>query len=172
MDLIDIVTKLSSSGVTLISAIVIIVLFSIKIPKIELNVWGILGKQFNKSLINDLHIISDKVTKLDSKINNVESKFDAHVAQQERDNIRNIREYILRCNRELNAGIYFDRESLISLLNNSIDVYKKYCHEHEDFPNSQAEAAMKNIINIYNARYNNGEYKESSGETTSSSDNK
>lgn len=172
MDLIDIVTKLSSSGVTLISAIVIIVLFSIKIPKIELNVWGILGKQFNKSLTNDLHVISDKVTQLDSKINNVESKFDAHVAQQERENIRNIREYILRCNRELNAGMYFDRESLISLLNNSIDVYKKYCHEHEDFPNSQAEAAMENIINIYNARYNNGEYKESSGENTSSSDNK
>ena len=172
MDLIDIVTQLSSSGVTLISVIVIIALFSIKIPKIELNVWGILGKQFNKSLMNDLHIISDKVTNLDSKINKVESKFDAHVFQQERDNIRNIREYILRCNRELNAGMYFDRESLISLLNNSIDVYKKYCHEHEDFPNSQAEAAMENIINIYNARYNNGEYKESSGEITSSSDNK
>lgn len=161
MDLSTIISQLhESGGIHWLLGIVMLLLSFVRIPKLELNVWGWLGKQFNSSLANDLDAITKSMSSLDEKINSVESKFDKHAKQQEEDRIHSIRDYILRCNRELNAGMYFDRESFNSLLKDNIDVYRKYCHEHNDFPNSRAEAAMENIIKIYNARYNEGYIEE------------
>ena len=67
MNLTDIIQIVQDNS--LIQGMVIIAVCFIKIPKIELNIWGIIGKSINKD-------VTSKVNKLNSEVSELKNDFE------------------------------------------------------------------------------------------------
>ena len=85
MNLTDLIKILQDNN--LIHFVVIIAVCFIKIPKIELNIWGIIGKSINKD-------ITSKVNNLNSEVSELKNDFEVHA-------VNSCRERILRFNSEI-----------------------------------------------------------------------
>ena len=110
----------------------------IKIPKIELNIWGFILKKVGKALNSDLN----------EKVDKLQSDLDKHIKDDGEETARAARYRILRCEGELRRGIGFTREAYDELLED-IKRYQKYCNEHEDFENYKAVMAIDYILEEY-----------------------
>ena len=79
--------------------------------------------------------------KLDNKIDTLDRKVDDSSAKQARARI-------LRFSDELQTGRKFSKDSFNQTFSDISD-YKNHCKRYEDFPNSQAEAAIKNVVKVH-----------------------
>ena len=78
MNLTDIIQIVQDNS--LIHGIVIIAICFIKIPKIELNVWGIIGKSINKD-------ITSRLNKLNNEVSELKNDFEVHTVNSCRERI-------------------------------------------------------------------------------------
>lgn len=132
---------------------IIIFIFSlIKIPKLEINLWGLLAKFIGKALNRDMY---DKVDDLSNKINHVQKTLEEHLSTEEEEKVRDARKRILDFNDEIIRGLYHSKEHFDEILED-ITMYNRYCNEHENYENSKATLAIKHVQDVYDQKSNDG----------------
>ena len=131
------------SIVNIIAAAIVFTGTLIKIPKLELNVWGLIGRAMNKELNTKLdHIIKQQTV--------TDKKLDEHIKMDDERYAVDCRARILRFNDEVLHGQKHTKEHFDQTLSD-ITTYNKYCGEHKDFKNQITVHAADNILKVYDA---------------------
>lgn len=120
------------------TGIIFVLSIFIKIPKIEVNIWGWIARKIGNAMNHDIFI----------EMNQIKNNLDAHVKKDEADKASFSRKRILRFNDELLHTVYHSREHFVEILSD-IDDYEDYCDAHLDYPNNRANLAIENIKRIY-----------------------
>lgn len=126
------------------NAIVLVVLFLgslIKIPKLEVNLWGLIGKGINKD-------INAKLDTIMAQQMQTQDKLEKHIAQDNERYAVNCRYRILHFNDELLHGTKHSKEHFDQTLSD-ITEYDAYCARHPEFKNQITIHATKNILQTY-----------------------
>lgn len=142
MNLTDIIQIVQDNS--LIHGIVIIAVCFIKIPKIELNIWGIIGKSINKD-------ITSKVNTLKSEVSELKNDFEVHA-------VNSCRERILRFNSEIMSDNKTHNKEYYDEILSDIDKYEHYCLNHPDYPNNKAMLSIENIKKTYSDLLERGDF--------------
>lgn len=119
---------------TFFQLIFVILICSIKIPKVEINVWGMIGRVLNKNL--------------DDKVDKIEKLLTQHIEEEEVYKVTSARKRILRFNDDLLQGIEHTEEYFDDVLSD-IDYYERYCINHPDYANNKAVLSIANIKEYY-----------------------
>ena len=142
MNLTDLIKILQDNN--LIQFAVIIAVCFIKIPKIELNIWGIIGKSINKD-------VTSKVNNLNSEVSELKNDFEVHA-------VNSCRERILRFNSEIMSDNKIHNKEYYDEILSDIDKYEHYCLNHPDYPNNKALLSIENIKKTYSDLLERGDF--------------
>lgn len=142
MNLTDLIKILQENN--LIHFAVIIAVCFIKIPKIELNIWGIIGKSINKD-------VTSKVNNLNSEVSELKNDFEVHA-------VNSCRERILRFNSEIMSDNKTHNKEYYDEILSDIDKYEHYCLNHPDYPNNKAMLSIENIKKTYSDLLERGDF--------------
>lgn len=142
MNLTDLIKILQDNN--LIHFAVIIAVCFIKIPKIELNIWGIIGKSINKD-------VTSKVNTLNSEVSELKNDFEVHA-------VNSCRERILRFNSEIMSDNKTHNKEYYDEILSDIDKYEHYCLNHPDYPNNKAMLSIENIKKTYSDLLERGDF--------------
>lgn len=123
------------------AGIIAVLALFIKIPKVEVNVYGWLLRKLGNALNGEVLKRLDAVEKALAEHERLEGQKDA----------RNSRQRILRFNDEVLQGVKHSKEHFDDVLSD-IDTYEDYCEAHPDYPNNRAVMAIENIKKIYQKR--------------------
>lgn len=123
----------------------VILLGLIKIPKLELNIWGCIANGLGKALNREL---TKEIKEVKEEVKDIKEKVDTHITEDDKRDAKNCRQRILRFNDEILDSKKHTKESYDCTLDD-IDTYEKYCTDHPDFPNSQCISAVANIKEAY-----------------------
>lgn len=118
--------------------ILVILAGMIKIPKIELNFWGWLGKKIGKAINSEV---------LES-VENLQRDLDDFKKEEELERVRFARQRILRFNDEILFEKRHSKEHFDEILDD-ITIYENYCADHEDYENNKAVLAIGTIKEVY-----------------------
>ena len=121
-------------GSTFFQLIFVILICSVRIPKVEINVWGMIGKVLNKNL--------------DDKISKIEDLLKQHIEEEEFYKVTSARKRILRFSDDLIQGIEHTEEYFEDILSD-IDFYEKYCNSHPNYANNKAVLSIASIKEYY-----------------------
>lgn len=154
-------TILDNLGVPVSTGIILILISFIKIPKIEINIWQVIGKALSKgltsNLIEELQSIKNDIGLVDRKVNSLGEKLDGHIEKYEEDLILANRQHILRFNDEIIQGVKHTQEHFDEILS-EIDKYEDYCTDHPRFPNNKCVLACRNIKSVYVERLERNDF--------------
>lgn len=118
--------------------LLVILLGMIKIPKIEINLWSLvgrtLGRAINGEIMNEVKLINGKL--------------DDHIKLEEEETMRNVRQRILHFNDEILSGQRHSQEHFNEILED-INVYETYCSDHPNYKNNRAVLAISTIKDVY-----------------------
>ena len=143
MDLLEI-NNLAQTGVV---GLLVILVGMIKIPKIELNIWNLLGRTIGRSINKE---VMDQVKDLSSKVSDLETA-------GELERVRFARQRILRFNDEILCGQKHSKEHFDEILDD-IDIYEDYCSTHEEYENNKAVLAIRTIKKTYDKCMDNHDF--------------
>ena len=116
----------------------IVLVGMVKIPKMELNLWGWLGKKIGKAINSEV---------LES-VENLKRDLDDFKKEEELERVRFARQRILRFKDEILFGKRHSKEHFDEILDD-ITVYENYCANHEDYENNKAILAIGTIKEVY-----------------------
>lgn len=128
---------LDITGTWVIGAVVILA-GMIKIPPIQINFWGWLGRLIGRAINGEVL----------EKVNDLKREVDTLKKDEEVERVRQARQRILRFSDEILFEQRHSKEHFDEILED-IDLYEKYCHEHTDYENNRAELAIATIREIY-----------------------
>ncbi len=143
MDLLEI-NNLAQTGVV---GLLVILVGMIKIPKIELNIWNLLGRTIGRSINKE---VMDQVKDLSGKVDDLETA-------GELERVRFARQRILRFNDEILCGQRHSKEHFDEILDD-IDIYEDYCSTHEEYENNKAVLAIRTIKKTYDKCMDNHDF--------------
>ena len=118
--------------------LLIILAGMIKIPKLELNIWNLIGRTIGRS-------INKEVLEL---VNILSKEVDTLKKDEELERARQARQRILRFNDEILFNKRHSKEHFDEILDD-IDTYEEYCRTHEDYENNKAVLAIATIREVY-----------------------
>ena len=118
--------------------LLIILAGMIKIPKLELNIWNLIGRTIGRS-------INKEVLEL---VNILSKEVDTLKKDEELERARQARQRILRFNDEILFNKRHSKEHFDEILDD-IDTYEEYCRTHEDYENNKAVLAITTIREVY-----------------------
>ena len=110
----------------------------IKIPKLELNIWNLIGRTIGRSINKE---VLEKVSHLSQEV-------DILKKDEELERARQARQRILRFNDEILFEKRHSKEHFDEILDD-IDTYEEYCRTHEDYENNKAVLAIATIREVY-----------------------
>lgn len=139
MNLLEVMQSINQNGFTI--AIVLFILSCIKLPKYELNIWEIFIGKINKPTVEKLDI-------LETQIENIDEKLDAHIKDNKWDEMDRIRGEILNYASLLRRGIELTDEQYNRAAEN-VDKYTAFCSENPTYENMKANASIKKIKDCY-----------------------
>ena len=120
------------------TGLLVILIGMIKIPPLQINLWGWFGKLIGKAINGE---VLEKVDDLKEEIDDLKG-------QQEFQNARQARQRILRFCDEILFSQRHSKEHFDEILED-IDLYEKYCRDHTDYENNRAELAIATIREVY-----------------------
>ena len=130
----------------------LLILSFIKLPKIEVNLWGWLAKMvgtaMNKDVMKEIKSIDKKMESLETKVSSIEGTLDTHVKEDKLETIRSARSRILRFHDEIRHGPLHTEEHYNDIIDD-IDMYETYCKQNPEYPNMKAEVAIGDIKEEY-----------------------
>ena len=132
--------------------LVIILLGLIKIPKVDLNLWTILGRALGKAINGDLF----------TKISDIEKELKIYIKLAEEERIREARRRIIRFADEVYYEQGHSKEHYDEILED-INIYEAYCKAHEGFVNNKATTAIDSIKKANQYCLDNHDYLEFKG---------
>lgn len=110
----------------------------IKIPKLELNIWNLIGRTIGRSVNKEVL----------EKVNHLSQEVDTLKKDEELERARQARQRILRFNDEILFEKRHSKEHFDEILDD-IDTYEEYCRTHEDYENNKAVLAIATIREVY-----------------------
>lgn len=110
----------------------------IKIPPIQINFWGWLGRIIGKTINGE---VLERVDKLSEEVDHLRKSEELKIA-------RHSRQRVLRFNDELLFGQKHSKEHFDEILED-IDIYEKYCRNHPEYENHRADLAIATIQDTY-----------------------
>lgn len=110
----------------------------IKIPKLELNIWNLIGRTIGRSINKEVL----------EKVNHLSQEVDTLKKDEELERARQARQRILRFNDEILFEKRHSKEHFDEILDD-IDTYEEYCRTHEDYENNKAVLAIATIREVY-----------------------
>ena len=110
----------------------------IKIPKLELNIWNLIGRTIGRSINKE---VLEKVSQLSKEVDTLRK-------DEELERARQARQRILRFNDEILFEKRHSKEHFDEILDD-IDTYEEYCRTHEDYENNKAVLAIATIREVY-----------------------
>jgi hypothetical protein len=110
----------------------------IKIPKIELNIWNLIGRTIGRSINKE---VLEQVSQLTTEVDTLKK-------EEELERARQARQRILRFNDEILFNKRHSKEHFDEVLDD-IDIYEEYCRTHEEYENNKAVLAIKTIKKTY-----------------------
>lgn len=139
MDYINTIAQYGAIGVLIILA------GMIKIPKIELNIWNLIGRTVGRSINKEM---MDQVNDLQSEIKGMKTEIDSLKKEEELERVRQARQRILRFSDEILFEQRHSKEHFDEILDD-IDTYEEYCRTHEEYENNKAVLAITTIREVY-----------------------
>ena len=118
--------------------LVVVLLGLIKIPKLEVNFWGLIAKNIGNAMNKDMAI---QISKIDAELK-------AHVQRTEEYRIKGARQRILRFSDDIMLGKNHSLEHYNDILDD-IDIYEDYCDINPGYINNKAEMAIELIRTTY-----------------------
>ena len=118
--------------------LVIVLLGLVKIPKLEINLWGLIAKSIGNAMNHDML----------EQINKIDSELKAHVQRTEEYRIKSARQRILHFSDDIMLGENHSLEHYNDILDD-IDLYEDYCDTHPGYINNKAEMAIELIRSTY-----------------------
>ena len=145
MDFLEI-NNLAQGGVI---GLLVILMGMIKIPKLELNIWNLIGRTIGRSINREAMQQADSFSKsINSRMDNLSQKVEDLEKAEELERVRFARQRILRFNDEILCGQRHSKEHFDEILDD-ITLYEHYCNDHEDYENNKAVLAIKTIKRVY-----------------------
>ncbi len=148
--------------VEIIAGIVIFLGTFVRIPKLELNVWGIIGNELKKGILRE---IGGKIDAIDAKVNALSAQIEAvnnHVTaveeKEEENEAIDCRTRILRFGDEISHQMEHSKESFDQVLSD-IDDYEAYCRDHPNFKNNRTTETKQVILIAYRRRFEKHDFK-------------
>ena len=141
MDFIQIDTWMQQGVIGLL----IILAGMIKIPKLELNIWNLIGRTIGRSVNREM---MEQFGNVQKEIKGVKDEVDKLKKDEELERVRQARQRILRFNDEILFNKRHSKEHFDEILDD-IDVYEDYCATHEDYENNKAVLAISTIREVY-----------------------
>ena len=137
------INNLAQGGVV---GLLVILVGMIKIPKLELNIWNLIGRTIGRSINREA---MEQVNSFSKDINEkVDKKVDELEKNEELERVRFARQRILRFNDEILCGQRHSKEHFDEILDD-ITTYEHYCNAHEEYENDKAVLAIESIREIY-----------------------
>lgn len=130
--------EISTLAQTGLIGFIIILAGMIKIPTIEINFWGWLGRAVGRAINGE---VIENVKRLSQDLDDF--KKDVEI-----ERVRQARQRILRFNDEVLFGKRHSKEHFDEILED-IDLYEKYCYEHRNYENNKAVLAIATIREVY-----------------------
>ena len=118
--------------------ILIILAGMIKIPKIEINIWNLIGRTIGRSINKE---VMDRVDLLSKEVDDLRK-------DEELERVRFARQRILRFNDEILFDQRHSKEHFDEILDD-ITLYERYCREHKEYENNKAVLAISTIKEVY-----------------------
>lgn len=118
--------------------ILVILIGMIKIPKIEINIWNLIGRAVGRSINKE---VMNKVDALAKEIDDLKK-------DEELERVRFARQRILRFSDEILFDQRHSKEHFDEILDD-ITLYEHYCADHEDYENNKAILAINTIREVY-----------------------
>ena len=118
--------------------LLIILAGMIKIPKLELNIWNLIGRTIGRSVNKEVL----------EQVNVLFKEVDTLKKDEELERARQARQRILRFNDEILFEKRHSKEHFDEILDD-IDTYEEYCRTHEDYENNKAVLAIATIREVY-----------------------
>ena len=125
--------------------LLIILAGMIKIPKLELNIWNLIGRTIGRSVNKEM---MDQFNDVQKEIKGVKDEVDKLKKDEELERVRQARQRILRFNDEILFDKRHSKEHFDEILDD-IDGYEEYCAAHEDYENNKAVLAISTIREVY-----------------------
>ena len=125
--------------------VLVILLGMIKIPKVELNVWNLIGRTIGRSINKEM---MEQVSDVKTEVANMKQEIDDFKKEEELERVRQARQRILRFNDEILFEKRHSKEHFDEILDD-IDTYEEYCRTHEDYENNKAVLAITTIREVY-----------------------
>lgn len=145
MDFLEI-NSLAQGGVI---GLLVILMGMIKIPKLELNIWNLIGRTIGRSINREAMQQADSFSKsINNRMDNLSQKVEDLEKAEELERVRFARQRILRFNDEILCGQRHSKEHFDEILDD-ITLYEHYCNDHEDYENNKAVLAIKTIKRVY-----------------------
>ena len=119
-------------------SILVILAGMIKIPKLEINVWNLIGRAIGRSINRE---VMDRVNALAKEVDELKK-------EEELERVRFARQRILRFNDEKKKKKRHSKEHFDEILDD-ITLYENYCADHEDYENNKAVLAIGTIKEVY-----------------------
>lgn len=119
-------------------SILVILAGMIKIPKLEINVWNLIGRAIGRSINRE---VMDRVNALAKEVDELKK-------EEELERVRFARQRILRFNDEILFEKRHSKEHFDEILDD-ITLYENYCADHEDYENNKAVLAIGTIKEVY-----------------------
>lgn len=135
MELLQVINTYAQYGA---AGFIIVGLGMIKIPKIEINFWSLVGRTLGRAINGE---IMEEVKLINDRLNH-------HMKTEEEETMRNVRRHILRFNDEILSGKRHSKEHFNEILED-INVYETYCACHPDYKNNKAILAISTIKDVY-----------------------
>lgn len=149
--------NLAQGGVV---GLLVILVGMIKIPKLELNIWNLIGRTIGRSInreaMEQVDTFSKEINKqvdtfskeINGRVDDLSKKVDELEKADELERVRFARQRILRFNDEILCGQRHSKEHFDEILDD-ITTYEHYCNDHEDYENDKAVLAIESIREIY-----------------------
>lgn len=129
------INHLAQGGVV---GLLIVLIGMIKIPKLELNIWNLIGRTIGRSINGEVL----------AQVKQLTNEVDTLKKEEELERARQARQRILRFNDEILFNKRHSKEHFDEILDD-IDTYEDYCEAHEDYENNKAVLAISTIREVY-----------------------
>ena len=130
---------------TWVIGIIIILAGMIKIPPIQINFWSWLGRLVGRAINGE---VLEKFDGISKDVDSLTKDLDDLRKEEEVERVRQARQRILRFSDEILFEQRHSKEHFDEILED-IDLYEKYCHEHQEYENNRADLAIATIREIY-----------------------
>lgn len=125
--------------------IILLALSFIQITPIKLNPWTWLAKHIGRAINSE---VMEEVKAVKNDLTDVHTELDKMQKNGEKKEADDARNRILRFDDELRVHTKHSKEFFDQILCD-VDFYEKFCNTHENYVNSKAESAIKNIRKVY-----------------------